>query len=155
MNTVSPAIFVTRPLSAGPPPVQLAAVLNQDGSVNDPTHPAKRGEIISIFGTGQGPVANPPGRWRRTEERRGPGRRQPARRHRQRLYGPDPAASRGSSRTRRVSGLSPQYPGMWQINVQIPLSTAPGQTPIALQLNSVGSNDPAVVGYRMVFYVAQ
>ena len=48
---------MTRPLSQG---VQLAAVINQDGSVNDPTHPAKRGDIIAIYGTGQGVVGNPP-----------------------------------------------------------------------------------------------
>jgi hypothetical protein len=35
---------------------------------------------------------------------------------------------------------------MWQMNVQIPMATAPGQTPIGLQLNSVGTNDPTVVG---------
>jgi hypothetical protein len=40
---------------------------------------------------------------------------------------------------------------MWQVNVQVPLSTPPGQTPIALQLNSIGTNNPAVVGCHMVF----
>jgi uncharacterized protein (TIGR03437 family) len=49
------------------------------------------------------------------------------------------------------SGLSPSFPGMWQVNVQVPLSTPPGQTPIALQLNSIGTNNPAVVGCHMVF----
>jgi uncharacterized protein (TIGR03437 family) len=152
MNTVSPAIFVTRLLGQG---IELAAVLNQDGSVNDPTHPAKRGDIISIFGTGQGPVTSPPadgdvpknGTVSATGNLRV-------------IIGTDytdqiPLLPGEVRQPLEFSGLSPQYPGMWQVNVKIPLSTAPGQTAIALQLNSVGSNDPLVVGYRMVFYVSQ
>ena len=57
MNTVSPAIFVTTSAGAG---AKLAAVINQDGTVNDATHPAKRGEYISIYATGQGLVSSPP-----------------------------------------------------------------------------------------------
>jgi uncharacterized protein (TIGR03437 family) len=152
MNTVSPAVFVTRLVGQG---VQLAAVLNQDGTVNDPTHPAKRGDIISIFGTGQGPVTSAPadgdipknGTVSATGNLRV-------------VIGTDytdqiPLLPGETRKPLEFSGLSPQYPGMWQVNVQIPMSTAPGQTALALQLNSVGSNDPQVVGYRMVFYVAQ
>ena len=36
-----------------------AAVLNQDGTVNSPTNPAKLGSIISVFATGLGPLTNP------------------------------------------------------------------------------------------------
>jgi uncharacterized protein (TIGR03437 family) len=36
-----------------------AAALNQDGSVNGPSHPAARGSVVSLFGTGYGPL-NPP-----------------------------------------------------------------------------------------------
>ena len=57
MNTVSPGVFVTTSAGSG---AKLAAVINQDGTVNDATHPAKRGEYISIYATGQGPVSSPP-----------------------------------------------------------------------------------------------
>lgn len=36
-----------------------AAAINQDGSLNGPNHPAPRGSIVQLFGTGQGPVSSP------------------------------------------------------------------------------------------------
>jgi uncharacterized protein (TIGR03437 family) len=36
-----------------------AAALNQDGSLNSPSNPAARGSLVSLFGTGYGPL-NPP-----------------------------------------------------------------------------------------------
>ncbi len=150
MNIISPAVFVTRQLG---PAVELAAVINQDGSVNDPTHPAKRGEIISIYGTGQGLVSSPPADG--DVPKNGV---VSATAHLRVIIGTDytDQIQNLPNEVRKpyeFSGLSPNYPGMWQINVQIPMATAPGQNGLALQLNSVGSNDPAVVGYRMVFYV--
>ncbi len=57
MNTVSPAIFVTTSAGSG---AKLAAVINQDGTVNSATNPEKRGNYISIYATGQGLVSSPP-----------------------------------------------------------------------------------------------
>jgi uncharacterized protein (TIGR03437 family) len=37
-----------------------AAVLNEDGTRNSPTNPAKRGSVISFYGTGGG-ILDPPG----------------------------------------------------------------------------------------------
>jgi uncharacterized protein (TIGR03437 family) len=152
MNNVSPAIFVSRPLSQG---VSLAAVINGDGvTVNDPTHPAKRGDIISIFGTGQGMVSSPPADG--DIPKNGVVSANASLRVVIGTDYTDQIAKLPGEENRKpfeFSGLSPNYPGMWQVNVQIPMATAPGQTPIALQLNSVGSNDPTVVGYRLVIYV--
>lgn len=36
-----------------------AAALNQDGSINSPSNPARRGEVVVLFGTGMG-VTSPP-----------------------------------------------------------------------------------------------
>jgi uncharacterized protein (TIGR03437 family) len=36
-----------------------ATAKNQDNTVNGPSHPAARGTVIQLFGTGQGPVATP------------------------------------------------------------------------------------------------
>ena len=43
---------------------------------------------------------------------------------------------------------------MWQVNVRIPMATAPGAQPLVLSLNSVADNQFSVTGYRVVFYVA-
>ena len=46
------------------------------------------------------------------------------------------------------SGLSPQFPGIWQINLYIPKAVAPAtQTPIAIFINSLSSVDFASSGY--------
>jgi uncharacterized protein (TIGR03437 family) len=122
--------------------------------VNDPTHPAKRGDIISIYGTGQGLVSSPPADG--DIPKNGAVSANASLRVVIGTDYTDQIAKLPGEENRKAfefSGLSPNYPGMWQVNVQIPMATAPGQTPIALQLNSVGSNDPTVVGYRLVFYV--
>ena len=131
MNTVSPAIFVTTSAGAG---AKLAAVINQDGSVNDATHPAKPGEYISIYATGQGLVSSPPadGDIPRNGLVDSQGNLRvwssaatiPIRfRCKARNSGASPAWTTTSSRS---PGLSPSFPGMWQINVRIPQATAPG-----------------------------
>ncbi|MFN7925353.1 MAG: hypothetical protein U0Q16_34965 [Bryobacteraceae bacterium] len=44
------------------------------------------------------------------------------------------------------SGLAPGLPGVWQINVKVPLNTAPGpRVPIALRLRDIGSTLPPTV----------
>ena len=157
MNTVSPAIFVTTSAGVG---AKLAAVINQDGTVNSATNPAKRGSYISIYATGQGLVSSPPadgdiprnglvsatGSLRvfigtdytdqiplqGTEQRSIPG---------------------VDNNFISFSGLSPSYPGMWQVNVRIPQATAAGAAALGLLLNSVPDNLPATTEYRVVFYV--
>jgi uncharacterized protein (TIGR03437 family) len=157
MNTVSPAIFVTTSAGAG---AKLAAVINQDGTVNDATHPAKPGEYIAIYATGQGVVSSPPadgdipknglvsaqGNLRvflgtdftdqiplqGTELRSVPG---------------------VDTNFIEFSGLSPAFPGMWQVNVRIPQATAPGANALSLLYNNFGDNLPSSTGYRVVFYV--
>jgi len=158
MNTVSPAIFVTDPAGSG---AKLAAVINQDGSVNNATHPAKRGETISIYATGQGPVSNPPADG--DIPRNGLVSSQGTPRvfigsdftDQVTLQGTEQRNANGDVNFVAFSGLSPSYPGMWQINVRIPLATAPGPAALGLLFNSFPDNTPAVTGYRIVFYVAQ
>ena len=54
LNQASPGIFLANYET------QLAAVLNADGTPNSPTNPAKRGSVVSFYGTGGGPT-NPSG----------------------------------------------------------------------------------------------
>jgi uncharacterized protein (TIGR03437 family) len=143
MNTVSPAIFtggLTNCSLAGGKCKQAAVVNDADGTVNSPTNPAAAGSYISIYATGQGFVQGAP---------------------------PDGDIPRGglvqtstlpkvwinacyvgdSSCTQETgvdtvsfSGLSPQFPGVWQINVRIPKNTGPGaQVPLFIVMNNVTS----------------
>ena len=159
MNIVAPGIFVTASAGAGN---KLAAVINQDGSINDSTHPAKRGDYISIYATGQGPVASssqpPDGDIPRSGLVGSLGSLRvfigtdytdqvP-------LLGDEQRNANGDVNFIQFSGLSPSFPGMWQVNVRIPRTTGPGPQPLALSLNSVTDNVFSVSGYRVVIYVA-
>ncbi len=153
MNSVSPGIFET----TGSGPTRQAAVLNQNNSVNSATNPAKRGETISIYATGQGSVPGAPADGDIPQNG----------------LVPTPSTPRvfiGADYTDTVvlqpndpqdhqfvtfSGLSPNLPGVWQINVIIPLAVAPGQQTLFISSNSIASIDASVTGYRTVIYVAQ
>ena len=60
MHLADPGLATTNSAGFG----QLA-VSNADGSVNSPTNPAPRGSVISIYGTGIGPVSGAPADGRR------------------------------------------------------------------------------------------
>jgi uncharacterized protein (TIGR03437 family) len=160
MNIASPAIFVTTSAGVGN---KLAAVINQDGSINDATHPAKVGEYISIYATGQGPVAISSQPADGDIPRNG-------------LVGSQtmPRVFIGSDWTDQIplqgdekrsipgadvnfiqfSGLSPAFPGMWQVNVRIPQASFTGAQALGLLFDSLADNLPSSTGYRIVFYVA-
>jgi uncharacterized protein (TIGR03437 family) len=159
MNVASPAIFVTASAGVG---AKLAAVINQDGTVNDATHPAKVGSYISIYATGQGAVSSPPADG--DIPRNG-------------LVGAlgslrifigsdytDQIPLQGSEQRSipgvddnfiSFSGLSPSFPGMWQVNVRIPQATAAGAQALGLLFDSIPDNVPKDTGYRVVFYVTR
>jgi uncharacterized protein (TIGR03437 family) len=143
MNTVSPAIFVGASAGAG---AKLAAVINQNNVVNDATHPAKIGEYIAIYATGQGVVSSPP------------------------ADGDIPRDGLvGAQYNLRVwlgSDYTDQIPlqGSEQrnqngdvnfINVRIPQATAAGANALSLLYSNWADNNPSVSGYRVVFYVTR
>lgn len=130
MNVAAPALFTANANGAG----QVMA-LNEDDTVNSPTNPAKRGEIIQLFGTGQGvvPGAPPDG-----EIPQG--------------LTPTPDIPRviigscfvdscfGESHQIQYSGLAPGLIGVWQINVPIPMATAPSNNvTVALLFRNIPS----------------
>ncbi len=127
MGPASPALFTANATGSG-----LVAALNQDNSVNTPASPVGRGEIIQLFGTGQGFVEGAPA---------------------------DGEAAAGQTPTQErprvwiepdyvpedhivYSGLAPGLVGVWQINVKVPDRTAPGQRIIFLQMKSINSSPP-------------
>ena len=161
MNTVSPAIFAGASAGVG---AKLAAVVNQSGVVNDPTHPAKAGEYISIWATGQGlvPISDQPadGDIPRNGLVGAQGNLRvwlgsdytdqiPLQGNEQRsIPGVD-------TNFIEFSGLSPSYPGMWQVNVRVPQATAAGANVVSFLYDSVPDNIAAVTGYKIVFYVTR
>ena len=105
-----------------------AAALNADGSVNSPQNPARAGSFVSVFFTGQGPVAT------------------------QIDDGAAPPAGIAISATSPVSasigtwpaavqfaGLAPNYPGLAQINLQVPQIPS-GVYPVVIKIGGSASN---------------
>ena len=111
------------------------AVRNQDGTTeNTSSTPAKRGDIVSIYATGPGAL-NP----------------QPA-------DGAAPGASPvvttrstpqvyigGVEAKVQFSGLNPDAPGLWQINVTVPDKPfISGRVPVQVFMDGVDSNEVAI-----------
>jgi uncharacterized protein (TIGR03437 family) len=121
MNVAAPGFFIISPAPGVTPAAGQIAALNcnivngacGDNTVNGTAHPVNPGSIIQLFLTGQGsglvPNAPPDG---------------------QGSSGQVTTASQpvvyigGSQGAVQYSGLAPGYPGLWQINVQIPDSAS-------------------------------
>jgi uncharacterized protein (TIGR03437 family) len=141
MDVASPALF------AGPPNYdkytgQIAAynVQASDGTsygVNSAANPVARSDYIVLFGTGQGFVPNTPA------DGAAPGG----------VYSTPGSKPQVIVNTAFVgdenvtfSGLSPEYPGLWQLNVKIPDTTPPststgGSTLLVVVHRGIPSND--------------
>lgn len=93
----------------------LFAALNQDGTLNSPSQPARHGDVLQVFGTGQGETAPPvpdgePAPF-------GPFALTPA---------PPDVTIGGRPAAVLFSGLAPGLPGVWQINARIPQDAPEG-----------------------------
>jgi uncharacterized protein (TIGR03437 family) len=121
--------------------------LNQDNTQNGPSNPAARGSVVSLFGTGQGPV-------------------NPAVASGEPAPGSPPAVTVATPTSDGVtcltvqpsvcvaigstfgdvlfSGLAPNFVGLWQINVRIPEGALTGDVPIRAIVRGVSSNLPTL-----------
>ena len=115
MQTAAPGLATANATGSG----QLAA-LNQDGTVNTLLNPAARGSIISVFGTGIGPVPNAPADGSTSTAL------QPLNAQNVSVYitNPGPSGALDSSNV-KYFGLVTWFPGVFQLNVQIPQSVPP------------------------------
>lgn len=114
-----------------------AAYLASDGSLPWPSsitlpgyqsRPAKRNEIVILFATGLGPVTNQPGDG-------APGLAQSPY---STTLGTPTVLVGGIPATVIFSGLSPQYPGMYQVAATIPSTAQVGDAvPIQIQMNGI------------------
>jgi uncharacterized protein (TIGR03437 family) len=123
LRDVSPGLFTSTATGRG----QISAI-NQDGTVNSPQNPIARGQVISLFGTGLGPVSNAP-------VNGNPAPSSPL------AEGARPDVSfnllPASPEPVLFSGLAPGFVGLWQLNVRIPDTVPPGNAvPVILFLNS-------------------
>jgi uncharacterized protein (TIGR03437 family) len=121
-----------------------ALALNQNGSLNGPSNPAARGSVISLFGTGQGPV----------EPAVASG--QPAPGSPLAVTAATPTSDGATCLTVQpsvcvaigsmfgdvqFSGLAPNFVGLWQINVRIPEGVISGDNvPLRVVIRGTGSN---------------
>ncbi len=124
-----------------------AAATNEDGRVNTASNPAARGSIVTLVGTGQGQVspAVPDGVAAAAEPL-------------SRTVTVLAKDVRGCSAAQAMcvlmgtafgdiqsSGLAPEFVGVWQIKVRIPLTAPPGNAvPVRVIINGVPSNTVAV-----------
>ena len=98
LAATSPGIFT---LGGG-----RGAVLNQNGSVNGTTNPARRGEVIAVFGTGFGAL--------RTQGAL------------QVTVAPVTGSLEGQPVLIHYAGAAPGFPGLYQINVLLSQAIPPG-----------------------------
>jgi uncharacterized protein (TIGR03437 family) len=125
IDSVSPGLFTADATGSG----QLLAV-NQDGSINDATHPAKAGTYISLYGTGPGAISGLPPDGQpaqgiiNTDSRPGVF-----------INGPDFIPDGDV----QFSGLAPGYVGLWQINAKIAANVPSGDVRVFIQMNGINS----------------
>ncbi|MEK7403660.1 MAG: MBL fold metallo-hydrolase [Acidobacteriota bacterium] len=107
----------------------LFAALNQDGRLNSRTAPARRGQVLQIFATGQGEV-------RPAVEDGAAAPASPA------AVTPSlPEVYFGEARARvEFSGLAPGWAGLWQINVVVPADAPTGPAVPLVVIHGTGSN---------------
>jgi uncharacterized protein (TIGR03437 family) len=126
----APGLFVKD--TATPP---RGAARNQDGvTENSQSSPARRGEIISLFGTGPGPFAQTV----RDGEVPGASPLVTTRATPQVFIG-------GVAAAVQFSGLNPNAPGLWQLNAVIPnLTFISGRTSVRVFMDGVDSNEVTI-----------
>jgi uncharacterized protein (TIGR03437 family) len=110
---VAPAIF-----GIGP---DRGAVVNQDYTLNTPTTPLRRGQVLLIYATGLGAVTKQ-GQYSVTAE-------------------PVTVLLGGQPMQPAYAGLAPGFIGLYQVNLAVPASAAPGtDLPLKLRQGQAESN---------------
>lgn len=126
IDIVSPGFFTATSTGGG----QISAI-NEDGTVNSTSNPVARSKVISLYGTGLGAVSNTPADGAAAGTPLSVGVEKPD------VYLNGiivPAANV------LYSGLAPGFVGLWQLNVKIPDTVAPGNAvSVIVQLRSVPS----------------
>ncbi len=124
-----------------PPGAGYAIAINADGSLaapdgaipGFPTHPARVGDTLILLGTGLGGVDSPLANGAASADKLRKAVIQPG------VFIAGQAAQVG------FAGLSPQFPGVNQLNVVVPSVTPGNSLPIQLDVSGVRSSDQVVI----------
>jgi len=123
-KTIARATMTVIPTAPG-----LFAVLNQDSKPNSATNPAKRGQVLQIYATGQGEVSPA------VEDGAAPTADKLS------VTAATPAVSIGGKGAAvQFSGLAPGFVGVWQLNVAIPDDAPTGNTVLLAVIWALTSN---------------
>jgi uncharacterized protein (TIGR03437 family) len=114
------------------------AILNQNGGINSESNPARRGEVIQIYATGQGALSSPIA----------DGAAAPQSPLVTTVSTPQVYVA-GVAATVQFSGMAPNFVGLWQVNVFVPQQNfISGRVPLKIFMDGVDSNEVS-------FFVAQ
>ena len=147
MSSVSPGVFQCPSSTAT---LRQACILNEDNTVNSFTNQALRGHVIQIFGTGQGLVPNAP------PDGTAPAGAVPSPIVPRVLINgqypeqyPTQPGDPTDGQFVKYFGLAPGFVGLWQLNIQIPMGVAPGNS-IQFEVNLNGFFDTDInSGFHM------
>jgi uncharacterized protein (TIGR03437 family) len=127
-----------------PPGAGYAIAINPDGSLAAPagavagisTHPAKVGDTLLVLATGLGAVSPPDGNGAASLDAL-------------RTTLSTPVVLIGGRQAEvAFSGLSPQFPGINQVNVVVPQVGSGSSIPIQFQMGSITSTDQVVIAIQ-------
>ncbi|HEY2014882.1 MAG TPA: hypothetical protein VGH38_15350, partial [Bryobacteraceae bacterium] len=125
----APGVFTFNSSGTG-----LAAAVNQNGSVNDASHPAAAGSVVTLFATGAGQT-NPAG-----QDGLPGGTPLPL------PVLPVTVTVGGQTATVQYAGASANaVAGIMQVNVQIPSGLTAGLAPVVVKVGSAVSQDGVTV----------
>lgn len=132
--SAAPGLFVNFGAGGSTP---AAAVLNASQGIGDVVNtssmPALKGEVVALFGTGQGPLD------RDVSDGTAPGLPLAN------TTGDVEVYLGGRAIPADFSGLNVDFPGLWQINITIPQDLAiQGQVPLTVYVNGVDSNEVSI-----------
>lgn len=127
VSPAQPALFLI-------PGGKSALMLNENGRLNSPLRPARPGESVTLFGSGQGETS-PPAQTGRAASAM----------DEQRIE--DVSVSVGGRAAEVVSaGLAPGFAGVFQIRARIPETVATGaETPVSIVIRGVSGPEGAVM----------
>jgi uncharacterized protein (TIGR03437 family) len=93
-----------------------AAALNASGRVNGTDHPARAGDIVSLFGTGEGMEP-----------------------------GPLSAGVGGIGAEVLYAGAAPGLPGVFQVNLRVPAGVKPGSAPVVVMFGEAATQSGVTI----------
>ncbi len=130
LTSAAPAMFTSNASGGG----QIVAYNAADGTINSNANAVARGQYIVLYGTGLGPVANPPA------DGQGPTGVTPAPNKPLVVIGASGTALPEENIT--YSGLAPGLVGVWQLNLLIPANAQTGPSvSVRIFQNSIPSVD--------------